>query len=61
MGNGKKLVIYVDYDIEQHFENVRDVLTKEGTLSFFFIDGERGTDLKAQYNMEKILGFMYEI
>lgn len=61
MKNNNRLVIYVDYDIEQHFENVRNVLTKDGTLSFLFIDEKRGTDLKAQFNMEKILGFVYEL
>lgn len=58
---GNEMVIYIDYNSEQRFENVSNVFTDDGTLSFKFYDEERNLYFKAQYDMSKLLGFVYEI
>ena len=56
----KSLIIYFDYEIEKKFKDVREINTHDGTLEFYYWN-EFGHQSKAQYDMSKLLGFVYEI
>lgn len=60
MMSERNLIIYFDYDVEKRFENVREINTHDGTLEFYYWN-EFGNQSKAQYDMSKLLGFVYEI